>query len=410
MSSPSTARLQSCTIDRLDAASRRVFFRADLNVPMQDGGIADATRIERTAPGIRALAERGAKVVVASHFGRPKGERVEGMSLAPVAPGLAEAVGRPVRFIGECIGPVAEEAVAAMADGDVVLLENLRFHPGEEKGEADFTAALCRLADAYVNDAFSCSHRGHASIEALAHSLPAYAGPLMAEELAALGGALEQPEEPLVALVGGAKVSTKLAVLTHLVEKVGGLIVGGGMANTFLMARGVGIGRSLVEAEMLDEAGAIMAKAEAAGCRLLLPEDVVLAREFEANAENRVVRLGDGEVGSDEMILDAGPATVELAAEMVDSARTLIWNGPMGAFEMPPFDAATVALARRVAERTRDAGLVSVAGGGDTVAALNAAGVEDGFHYVSTAGGAFLEWMEGRTLPGVAALLENGVG
>ena len=410
MSSPSTARLQSRTIDRLEAASRRVFFRADLNVPMRDGGIADATRIGRTAPGIRTLAERGARVVVASHFGRPKGGRVEGMSLAPVAAALAEAVGRPVRFVGDCVGPVAEEAVAAMADGDVALLENLRFHPGEEKGDADFAAALSRLADAYVNDAFSCSHRGHASIETVARLLPAYAGPLMAEELAALGGALEEPERPLVALVGGAKVSTKLAVLDHLVEKVDGLIVGGGMANTFLMARGVGTGRSLVEADMLDEAGAVMAKAEAGGCRLLLPEDVVLSREFEANAEHRVVDLGGGEVATDEMILDAGPATVGLAVEMVDSARTLVWNGPMGAFEMPPFDAATAALARRVAERTREAGLVSVAGGGDTVAALNAAGVEGDFHYVSTAGGAFLEWMEGRTLPGVAVLLEKGAG
>ena len=408
MSSLSLKRLQSRSLDRLDAAARRVFFRADLNVPFKDGKVADATRITRTAPGIAALAGRGARVVVASHFGRPKGERVPAMSLEPIAPVLEESVGRPVRFVPDCTGPAAEEAVATMADGEVVLLENLRFHPGEEEGDAAFAGALAGLADAYVNDAFSCCHRGHASIEAMARLLPAYAGPLMADELTALASALDAPEKPLVALVGGAKVSTKLAVLNHLVEKVDGLIVGGGMANTFLMAQGVEIGASLAEAEMLDEAKAVMERSGAAGCRLILPEDVVLAKKLEADAEHRTIRVGDGGIGADALILDAGPAPVALAAEAVDSARTLVWNGPMGAFETPPFDAATVALARHVAARTREAGLVSVAGGGDTVAALNAAGVEGGFHYVSTAGGAFLEWMEGRTLPGVAALLGDG--
>ena len=405
MSSLSLSCLQSRTFDRLDAASRRVFFRADLNVPMRNGAVADSTRISRSSQGIKELAERGARVVVASHFGRPGGERVDGMSLAPVAPALEQAIGRPVSFVDDCVGPVAEGAVAAMGDGDIVLLENLRFHPGEEQCGADFAAALSRLADAFVNDAFSCSHRGHASIEAVARLLPAYAGPLMAEELAALRDVLEEPEPPMLALVGGSKISSKLGVLRNLVEKVDGLIVGGGMANTFLMALGEEIGGSLVETDMLEEAGSVMKKAEASGCRLLLPRDVVVSKAPAAGAESRVASIGDGGIGADEMILDAGPETVALAVEAIDSARSLVWNGPMGVFEMPPFDAATTALARHAAARTRDAGLVSVAGGGETAAALNAAGAGDGFRYVSTAGGAFLEWLEGKTLPGVAALL-----
>ena len=411
MSSLSLSRLQSRQIDRLDAVSRRVFFRADLNVPMMDGGITDTTRIDRCGEGIRMLAEKGARVIVASHFGRPRGKRVEGMSLAPIADALAKSIGRPVRFVSDCIGSEAENIALSMADGDVILLENLRFHPGEEQGDADFAASLARLAEIYVNDAFSTSHRNHASMQALARLLPAYAGPLMAGELAALAAALEEPQRPLVALVGGAKVSTKLDVLSHLVEKVDSLIVGGGMANTFLLARGVAIGSSLVEADMTDKAAAISRRAGEAGCSIILPDDVVLAREFAAGAACRTLSLNTTEkadaISDDEMILDAGPSTIERAKAAIDTARTLIWNGPMGAFELEPFDAATVALARHVAERTRTNGLISVAGGGDTVSALNTAGVEGDFHYVSTAGGAFLEWMEGKTLPGVAALLDD---
>ena len=392
----------------IDYTGKTVFFRADLNLPMKDGRITDLTRLERTSPGIADLVGRGAKVVVASHLGRPKGKPDPAMSLAPVAAALAGLLGCDVDFVPASVGPQADAAVAAMQDGDVLMLENLRFHAGEEAGDADFAAGLARLADVYVNDAFSVSHRSHASMVGLARLLPACAGPLMATELAALTAALENPERPVAAVVGGAKVSTKLAVLNNLVRRVDSLIVGGGMANTFLLARGVAIGASLAEADMQEEARAIMAAADAAGCTLVLPDDVVLAREFAAGAESRTISLSQDEIAADEMILDTGPATVTRAMAAVDTARTLVWNGPMGVFEIPPFDAATVSLARHVAARTAAAGLVSVAGGGDTVAALNTAGVEDGFHYVSTAGGAFLEWMEGRELPGVAILREVG--
>jgi len=407
MSSPSPAPAFA-SLEDIDVAGKRVFFRTDLNVPMADGAITDTTRIDRTAPGIAALASRGARVIVAAHFGRPKGKPDMAASLAPIAPALAAAVGRGVHFVADCIGPAARQAVDGMKDGEVLLLENVRFHPGEEKGDREFAASLAELADIYVNDAFSASHRDHASTSTLARFLPAYPGPLMAEELAALAAALEAPMRPVTAVVGGAKVSTKLAVLSHLVDKVDSLIVGGGMANTFLLAKGIAIGGSLAEAEMADEAQSIMARAEEKGCRLILPDDVVLAHEFKAGALARTLVLGDGEIAADEMILDTGPATVARAMAAVDRSHTLVWNGPMGAFEIPPFDAATVALARHVAWRTKESGLISVAGGGDTVAALNTAGVEDDFHYVSTAGGAFLEWMEGKTLPGVAALLKRG--
>jgi phosphoglycerate kinase len=399
-----SADLARCHINNADVSGKTVFFRTDLNVPMAEGTITDTTRIDRTAPGIAALAERGARVVIAAHYGRPKGERIPEMSLAPIAPALAKAVGRPIAFVEDCIGPEVEGAIANLADGDVLLLENLRYHKEEEKGDAGFAATLSKSADLYVNDAFSAAHRAHASISVMAEKLPAYAGPLMAEELSALAAALDAPRKPVGAIVGGAKVSTKLAVLNNLIEKVDILIIGGGMANTFLFARGHNIGASLAEADMADEARQIMAAADAKKCRILLPEDVVLAREFKAGAAHRTAGIAEGDIGGDEMILDAGPATVIAAKAALDGANTLIWNGPMGAFELVPFDAATVALARHAASLTASRGLVSVAGGGDTVAALIAAGVEGDFHYVSTAGGAFLEWMEGKTLPGVAAL------
>ncbi|MCE2517677.1 MAG: phosphoglycerate kinase [Alphaproteobacteria bacterium] len=401
----SLSALEALHIRNVDVAGKTVFFRTDLNVPMADGAITDTTRIDRTAPGIADLAERGARVVVAAHYGRPKGQAVAEMSLAPIAPALAHAVGRDVKFAGDCIGEMAQAAISSLNDGEVLLLENLRYHAEEEAGDAGFAAALAEGIDFYVNDAFSAAHRAHASISVLAGLKPAYAGPLMAEELAALAAALEEPKTPVAAVVGGAKVSTKLAVLNNLVERVDSLIIGGGMANTFLYAQGVAIGASLAEADMADQARTIMASAEKAGCEIILPVDVVLSKEFKAGADARVVAVGDGDIADDEMILDAGPETVAKAVAALNTANTLVWNGPMGAFEIPPFDAATVDLARHAAILTRMNGLVSVAGGGDTVAALIAAGVSGKFHYVSTAGGAFLEWMEGKTLPGVAALM-----
>jgi phosphoglycerate kinase len=392
------------SLDDLEVKGRRVLLRADLNVPMRDGEVGDATRIERVAPTIRELADAGAKIVVLSHFGRPKGQPVAEMSLAPLRAPLAAAVGRDVAFADDCIGPDAESAVARLGDGDVLLLENLRFHAGEEANDAAFADALAALGDLYVNDAFSCSHRAHASIEALARRLPAAAGRLMQAELEALAGALEDPQRPLAAVVGGAKVSTKLAVLGHLVERVEVLIIGGGMANTFLHARGVGIGRSLCEADMAGEAQAIMDKAAAVGCEVLLPVDAVVARELAAGAAHETVAIDD--VPAETMILDLGPESIAACRDALGRCRTLVWNGPLGAFETPPFDAATTALAQAAAEFTDAGHLLSVAGGGDTVAALAHAGVLDRFSYVSTAGGAFLEWLEGRTLPGVAALLD----
>ena len=405
MTTPSLSDLSSLAIANADVRGKVIFFRTDLNVPMAEGQITDTTRIDRTAPGIADLAAKGAKVVVAAHYGRPKGERVASMSLKPIAPALAAAIGRDVGFVDDCIGESVSQAITAMTEGQVLLLENLRYHAAEEQGDPAFAAALANDIDLYVNDAFSASHRAHASISVIAGLVPAYAGPLMATELSALAAALDAPKKPVAAVVGGAKVSTKLAVLNNLVAKVDVLIIGGGMANTFLYAQGVDIGASLAESDMADQARTIMASAEQAGCRIILPVDVVVAKEFKAGADARRLTIGQDPLDGDDMILDAGPETVALAVDALNAAQTLVWNGPMGAFEIKPFDAATVDLARQAAILTRMNGLVSVAGGGDTVAALAAAGVEHKFHYVSTAGGAFLEWMEGKTLPGVAALL-----
>ena len=400
--------LSSLAIANADLAvvkGKVIFFRTDLNVPMADGKITDTTRIDGTAPGIADLAEKGAKLVVAAHYGRPKGARVDDMSLRPIAPALADAVGREVTFIDDCIGSDVATAINAMAEGDIILLENLRFHAGEENGDANFAQALADGIDLYVNDAFSASHRAHASIAVIASLVPAYAGPLMAAELSALAAALETPQKPVAAVVGGAKVSTKLAVLEHLLDKVDVLIIGGGMANTFLYAQEVDIGASLAEPDMADQARKIMASADQQNCRIILPVDVAVAKEFKEGAASRHLTIGEDALDADDMILDAGPETVALAVDALNASKTLVWNGPMGAFEIKPFDAATVDLARQAAILTQMNGLISVAGGGDTVAALAAAGVGNKFHYVSTAGGAFLEWMEGKTLPGVAALL-----
>jgi phosphoglycerate kinase len=379
-----------------------VLLRADLNVPMQDGKVSDLTRLERLSPTIRELAEKGAKVVVLSHFDRPKGTRVAAMSLRPVAEALESVLGRPVGFAEDCIGPAAEAAVAAMQPGDVVVLENTRFHASEEQNDPGFADALAELGDVYVNDAFSAAHRAHASTEALAHRLPAYAGRLMQAELEALEKALGNPARPLAAIVGGAKVSTKLDLLGNLVGRVDHLVIGGAMANTFLAARGVAVGRSLQEPELHDTARGIEAKARAAGCAILLPIDAVVARELRAGAPSEMVLIDA--VPADAMILDVGPLTAAAILERLAACRTLVWNGPLGAFETPPFDAATVRVAKGVAGLTKAGQLLSVAGGGDTVAALRHAGVAEELSYVSAAGGAFLEWMEGKTLPGVAAL------
>jgi phosphoglycerate kinase len=390
------------TLDALEARGRRVLLRADLNVPMQDGKVSDLTRLERLSPTIRELSEKGAKVVVLSHFDRPKGKRVPSMSLRPVAEALGQVLGRPVGFAEDCIGPAAEAAVAAMRPGDVVVLENTRYHPGEEKNDPALADAIARLGDAYVNDAFSAAHRAHATTEALAHRLPAYAGRLMQAELEALEKALGNPARPVAAIVGGAKVSTKLDLLGNLVGRVNHLIIGGAMANTFLAARGFGVGKSLQEAELHDTARGIEEKARAAGCAILLPVDAVVAREFRAGAPSETVMVDA--VPADAMILDVGPLTAASILDCLSDCRTLVWNGPLGAFETPPFDAATVRVAKGVAGLTKAGQLLSVAGGGDTVAALRHAGVAEELSYVSAAGGAFLEWMEGKTLPGVAAL------
>ena len=391
------------TIESLDVSGKRVLVRVDLNVPMKNGTVTDATRIERAAPTLAELAAKGARVIVLSHFGRPDGKRVPEMSLKPLVEPLAKALGKPVAFADDCIGPLAEDAVRALKPGEVLLLENLRFHKDEEKNGKDFIDALSVLGDAYVNDAFSAAHRAHASTEGLAHRLPAAAGRLMQGELEALDKALGNPKRPVCAVVGGAKVSTKLDLLGNLVGKVGKLIIGGGMANTFLFAQGIGIGKSLAEKDLAKTALEILEKAKAAGCEILLPVDVVVAGEFKAEAPHQVV---DAKAcPDDQMILDVGPQSIALYNKEVAECATLVWNGPLGAFELKPFDAGTVALARTVAEQTAAGKLLSVAGGGDTVAALAAAGVEEKFSYVSTAGGAFLEWMEGKALPGVAALI-----
>jgi len=387
----------------LDVKGKRVFVRADLNVPVQGGHVSDLTRLERVAPGVSDLARRGARVIVASHFGRPKGGPAPEHSLKPVAEALGKILGQPLKFADDCIGPTAETAVAALKDGDILVLENLRFHKGEEKNDADFTKALAKLADIYVNDAFSAAHRAHASTAALAKLLPAYAGPLLMEEIDALRSVLDKPQRPVVAVIGGAKVSTKIPVLTNLLEKVDKLIIGGGMANTFLLAQGIKVGKSLAEPDFLDTAKEIMAKAEKRGCEIVLPTDAVVSPRFEANAPAITVPVT--ETPDDQMILDVGPKAVVKDVEVLSQCRTLLWNGPLGAFEIAPFGEGTFQLARAAAELTQAGKLVSVAGGGDTVAALNAAGVTEKFTYVSSAGGAFLEWLEGVELPGIKALI-----
>jgi len=391
------------TLDDMgEIAGKRVLVREDLNVPMADGKVSDDTRLRATVQTISELADRGAIVLVLAHFGRPKGERNPDMSLAQVAPALSAVLGRQIAFIPDCQGDEAEATVSALKPGQIAVLENTRFHAGEEKNDPELVAAMAKLGDLYVNDAFSAAHRAHASTEGLAHALPAFAGRAMEAELKALEKALGNPEKPVAAVVGGAKVSSKLDVLTHLVTRVDHLIIGGGMANTFLAARGVDVGKSLCEHDLADTANNILDAADKAGCTVHLPYDVVVAKEFKANPPTRTVNVH--EVAADEMILDIGPAAVEALGDVLKNCRTLVWNGPLGAFEIPPFDAATVALARMAAALTQSGSLVSVAGGGDTVAALNHAGVADKFTFVSTAGGAFLEWMEGRELPGVTAL------
>jgi phosphoglycerate kinase len=394
------------TLDDLpaDLHGKRALVRVDLNVPMQDGAVSDATRLQALLPTVLELADRGAIVLLLSHFGRPKGRRRPDMSTALLVKPLTELTGRSVRFIEDCAGPDAARAVTTMTAGSIGVLENTRFHDAEEANDPIFARAIADLGDVYVNDAFSAAHRAHASTEGVAHLLPSFAGRAMEAELKALEAALGEPQRPVAAVVGGAKVSSKLAVLGHLVGKVDHLIIGGGMANTFLAARGVAVGKSLCEHDLTGEAEAILARAEQANCTVHLPYDVVVATEFAANpASLRTCNVH--EVAADEMILDIGPAAVEALGDALKTCRTLVWNGPLGAFETPPFDAATVALANIAAALTQDGSLISVAGGGDTVAALNHAGVADRFSFVSTAGGAFLEWMEGRTLPGVAALM-----
>lgn len=390
------------TIDDLGLAGKVVLTRVDINVPMEGGVVTDATRIEKIAPTVEDIIARGGKVVLLAHFGRPKGKVVDEMSLRHVVGAVQVALGRKVVFGADCVGPVAAAAIAAAGSGDVVLLENTRFHAGEEKNDADLAAQMAALGDVYVNDAFSAAHRAHSSTEALARLLPAAAGRLMEAELRALEAALGSPVRPVVAVVGGAKVSTKLDLLGNLVTKVDHLVIGGGMANTFLVAKGVEVGKSLAERDMAATALEILEKANAAGCAIHLPVDIVVAREFKAGAANETLPVDA--CPADAMILDAGPATVAKLRLVFEASRTLIWNGPLGAFEIEPFNYATNAAAREAADLTRAGKLVSVAGGGDTVAALNQAGAAGDFTFISTAGGAFLEWMEGKELPGVAAL------
>ena len=390
------------TIDDMALAGKVVLTRVDINVPMEGDRVTDTTRIDKIKPTVEDLIALGAKVVLLAHFDRPKGKVVPEMSLGRLVSAVSASLGRKVVFGSDCIGAPAREAIAAAGQGDVVLLENTRFHPGEEKNDPALASEMAALGDVYVNDAFSAAHRGHASTEGLAKLLPAAAGRLMEAELKALEAALGNPVRPVVAVVGGAKVSTKLDLLGNLVGRVDHLVIGGGMANTFLVAQGAEVGKSLAERDMAETARSILAKAEAAGCKIHLPVDVVVAGEFKANAANKVVAADA--CPADLMILDAGPETVKALEGVFASAKTLIWNGPLGAFELTPFDAATVAAAKAVARLTQAGGLVSVAGGGDTVAALHHAGVAEDFTFISTAGGAFLEWMEGKDLPGVAAL------
>jgi phosphoglycerate kinase len=393
------------TLDDLpsDLTGKRVLVRVDLNVPMQDGAVSDATRLRAALPTVLELADRGGIVLLLSHFGRPKGQSRPDMSTALLVKPLTDLTGRSVRFVEDCAGEHAARAISTMTPGSIAVLENSRFHAGEEKNDPELSRGIAALGDYYVNDAFSAAHRAHSTTEGVAHLLPSFAGRAMEAELKALEAALGSPERPVAAVVGGAKVSSKLSVLHNLVGKVDHLIIGGGMANTFLAARGVKVGRSLCEHDLTGEAEAILEAADRANCTVHLPYDVAVAKEFAANPPTlRTANVH--EVADDEMILDVGPAAVEALGDALKTCRTLVWNGPLGAFETPPFDTATVALARIAAALTQDGSLVSVAGGGDTVAALNHAEVADDFTFVSTAGGAFLEWMEGRTLPGVAAL------
>jgi phosphoglycerate kinase len=396
------------TLDDLDVRGKRVLVRTDLNVPIENGIVGDTMRIDRQAPTLRELSDKGAKVIVLSHFDRPKGKVVPSMSLRPVVAPLAKALGKPVAFAEDCVGEKAKAAIAKMKDGDVLLLENTRFHAGEEKDDLGFAKEVASLGDIFVNDAFSVAHRAHATTAAIAYLLPSAAGRSMQDELSHLHKALDDPERPLMAVVGGAKVSTKIALLEHLVTKVETLVIGGAMANTFLAAEGISVGKSLFESDHLETARKVIALSIESGAALLLPTDVVVAREFKAHASHKTVPVNA--VPSDEMILDVGPATIEAFEKRLHNTKTLVWNGPFGAFETAPFDAGTVAAAKLVAARTKAGKLLSVAGGGDTVAALNHAGVANDFTYVSTAGGAFLEWMEGAELPGVAALTAQGAG
>jgi len=390
------------TLDDMDLAEKTVLTRVDINVPVENGEVSDTTRIDRIKPTIDAILKAGGKPVLLAHFGRPKGKPVPAMSLEITRQTLSDVLECHVSFANDCVGDAAEAAVADLAEGEVLLLENTRFHPGEEQNDPVFADALARLGDVFCNDAFSVAHRAHASTEALAHRLPSCAGRLMEAELKALEQALSAPEHPVVAVIGGAKVSTKLDLLGNLIGKVDTIVIGGGMANTFLAARGVDVGKSLCEHELADTAREIESKATAQGCTLLLPSDIVVAREFKAGAATQTVAAAD--CPPDAMILDAGPESVSAVQTAFENAKTLVWNGPLGAFEIPPFNTATDAAARAAAELTAAGKLLSVAGGGDTVAALNASGSAEAFSYVSTAGGAFLEWLEGKTLPGVAAL------
>jgi phosphoglycerate kinase len=389
------------TLDDVDVKGKRVLLRVDLNVPMENGHVSDATRLERVAPTITEISDKGGKVILLAHFGRPKG-RDEKDSLKPVAVALAGIIKRPVAFADDCIGEPAAKAIAAMQDGDILCLENTRFHKAEEKNDPAFVAELAKLGDIWVNDAFSAAHRAHASTEGLGHVLPAYAGRTMQAELDALGKALDHPTKPVIAIIGGAKVSTKIDLLENLVTKVDALVIGGGMANTFLHAQGTGIGKSLAEKDLAATARRIIEKAKAANCAIILPVDAVVANQFVANAPSHAYGLDA--IPADGMILDVGPQSIVRINAAIDDAATLVWNGPLGAFEIPPFDRGTMVAARHAAERTKAKKLISVAGGGDTVAALNQAGVASDFSYVSTAGGAFLEWMEGKPLPGVEVL------
>jgi phosphoglycerate kinase len=390
------------TIDDLDVAGKRVLVRADLNVPMKEGKVTDTTRIDRTVPTLLELADKGAKVIVLSHLGRPKGQKNPAFTLKPVADALAASAGRPVAFATDCIGPEAAAVVNAMKDGDIAMLENVRFYAEEEKNDPEFAKKLAEQGDILISDAFSCSHRAHASVEAAARILPSAAGRLMQAELEALEGALENPQHPVAAVVGGAKISTKLDVLGNLVAKVDQLIIGGAMANTFLNAKGVKVGKSLCEHDMADSAREIMAAAEKAGCDIVLPKDVVVAAEFAEGAASETVPVD--QVPADKMILDVGPQSIADLNSRLAQCKTIMWNGPLGAFEVQPFDVGTNEVAREAAKLTKAGKLLSVAGGGDTVAALAHAGAGGDFSYISTAGGAFLEWLEGKTLPGVAVL------